>query len=157
MIKGGTWTEINAEANKILIKKYAEAGIEECEIHIPGKCYRNTTLGFAHRHKRDWYKACPELLSEMSETVLACTPCHQIIEPDAKLTKQVFQKLRPRTVNKKVDPEIGGCNMPKINKPIKALKQKSKKADWMREHKCIHCHKTLSGLYCSCGQLSVKI
>lgn len=150
MIKG-TWTQINEEANKILKQKYAESGIEECEIHIPGKCFRNTTLGFAHRHKREWYKAMPELLSEMSETVLACTPCHQAIEHNEKLTKMVFQRLRPRSVTKIMD------SMPtKSKKPTKALAKKGKKVDWMRPHKCIHCGRNLSGLLCQCGQLSTK-
>lgn len=148
--KHGKWSQINAEANRILKQKYAEAGIEECEVRIPNKCLRNTTLAYAHRHKREFYKACPELLSEMSETVLACSACHQAIEYSETLTKQVFRSLRPRSISK-IQPMTK-----KIEKPTKALAQKSKKADWMKPHKCIHCHKTLSGLFCSCGNLSIK-
>ena len=152
MIKAGTWTEINQEANKILKEKYQEAGIEECEIKIPGKCWRNKFLGFAHRFKRSYYKDHPDQLSEMSHTVLACTPCHQAIEYDEKLTLAVFKKLRPQ---KFTNSAVENITM-KSNKP-KAMATKAKKADWMRQHACIHCHKPTSMLICEkCGELSIK-
>lgn len=152
MKKEISWTEINTEANKILVKKYGEAGIEECELGLPG-CTRNTKLGFAHRHKRDWYKAMPELLSEMSETVLACTNCHGKIEYSEKMTKQAFTKLRPRATVKMMNETM----TTKVSTPKKALAKKAKKADWMRPHKCIHCGRHLAGLLCQCGQLSMKV
>lgn len=148
----GVVMEINKAANEKLKQQFFEAGIDECEVKIPGKCWRNNALSFAHKHKRIWYRACPELLSSMSEVILACTPCHQVLEVNEKLTLQVFKRLRPKTTT-----------MPKPSryeekKPTfgKKPKDRTKKADWMRPHKCIHCHRVLTGLLCSCGELSTK-
>lgn len=140
----GIITKRNIVANKKLKKQYEEAGIEQCEIGFDG-CWRNNALGFVHKHKRIWYRACPDLLYAMSETLLGCTPCHQKLEFDEKLTLETFKRLRPKQKS-----------MTTNKKPISKREEKrSKKPDWMREHKCKHCHKILTGLLCSCGQLSV--
>jgi hypothetical protein len=34
------------------------------------------------------------LLATFNQTVLACVPCHTIIEKDAKLTEDLFLRLR---------------------------------------------------------------
>jgi len=52
-------------------------------------------LGFAHRHKRRWYKGKdPSLLDDFNQTVLACQPCHEKIEYDKELTQEMFMRLR---------------------------------------------------------------
>ena len=84
-----------AKARKKLKVIYEEKGITTCELRFKGKCWRNNALSFAHRHKRKWYLDHPELLGEFKQTVLACIPCHDIIEDDKELTEEVFKKLRP--------------------------------------------------------------
>jgi hypothetical protein len=86
--------KINLKANKILKDKFTELGIGYCEIQLPG-CMGTFGLSFAHRHKRMWYRSQPELLSSIDQVVLSCASCHQKIEQDAKLTEEVFERLRP--------------------------------------------------------------
>ena len=93
MKRVGRRTKINIAANKILKEKYLKLGIERCEIRLSG-CLPDFALGFAHRHKRVWYYSCPELLSEVKETLLSCPNCHAKIEVDKQLTEEVFQRLR---------------------------------------------------------------
>lgn len=51
--------------------------------------------GAAHRHKRRWYYNKPvEALWDLNQWVPACTNCHNAIEFDANLTKQLFLELR---------------------------------------------------------------
>lgn len=83
-----------AKARKKLKVIYEEKGITKCELRF-GCCWKNNALSFAHRHKRNWYLDKPELLGEFKQTVLACIPCHDIIEDDKELTEEVFKKLRP--------------------------------------------------------------
>lgn len=90
----GKRTKINLAANRILKQKYLEAGIERCEVKL-FKCMLGFALSFAHRHKRNWYYDCPELLSSMEETVLACASCHSKMESNKVLTEETFKRLRP--------------------------------------------------------------
>ena len=72
---------------------YLEKGITSCELRFAG-CWGDNALGFAHKHKRSWYRGQDHKLSEFDQTILACTPCHQKIEFDKKLTEECFDKLR---------------------------------------------------------------
>lgn len=72
---------------------YRDKDISTCEIRFGG-CMNNMFLGFAHRHKRRWYKHDPELLHDFNQTVLACAACHEKIEYDKELTKDTFRRLR---------------------------------------------------------------
>jgi hypothetical protein len=67
---------------------------------------------------------------------------HDDIESDKEATEKLFIKLR------------GILPMKSKNTKLKATQNKGKKADWMKPHKCF-CGKTLSGLLCSCGKLSI--
>jgi len=76
-----------------LKKIYEEKGVTTCELRLPG-CLNYMYLGFAHRHKRRWYKLKPELLDDYNQTVLACVKCHERIEYDKELTATQFRRLR---------------------------------------------------------------
>lgn len=78
-----------------LKKEYEEKGITTCELKFVD-CWVHNALGFAHRHKRSFYNTWPELLGSFDETILACNPCHQKIEYDKKLAKEMFYKLRSK-------------------------------------------------------------
>lgn len=91
-------TEVNRQANKILGKLYLELGITTCE--IKGEhCTGRVACGWAHRHKRNWYwergKDPLALLSSITQTILACTNCHNSIEFDKEKTELIFARLRP--------------------------------------------------------------
>lgn len=92
--KVGKIGKINAQANRKLRKLYeSQMDSLRCEV-LRSKCTGNMFLGFAHRHKRIWYRSRPELLASMNQTVIACTNCHMELEADKELTAQVFMKLR---------------------------------------------------------------
>lgn len=84
----------NIDANKILKKLYLEAGITSCELQFDG-CCGNGFLSFAHKEKRERHRSYPEKLADINETLLACVPCHEIIEKDRELTLKMFNNLRP--------------------------------------------------------------
>ncbi|MCG3203939.1 MAG: hypothetical protein KCHDKBKB_00616 [Elusimicrobia bacterium] len=83
----------NQESNRKLKNTYYLKGISTCEIHFPG-CAYNNFLTFAHRHKRRDYYGKPEMLHSFNQTLLACVNCHNKIEYDKNLTKQMFLELR---------------------------------------------------------------
>ena len=91
--KIGKYGKRNLAANRKLKDNYAGSGITECEIQLDG-CTYGFGLGFAHKHKRSWYYDKLELLSSIEETVIACSNCHAQMEVNAKLTKEVFKRLR---------------------------------------------------------------
>ena len=70
---------VGGMATSKLKKIYEEKGITHCEIKLP-ECQNYMFLGFAHRHKRRWYKFNPSLLDDFNQTVLACAMCHDTIE-----------------------------------------------------------------------------
>lgn len=61
-------------------------------------------LSFAHRHKRVWYRSCPELLSDFNQVLLLCIPCHEEIEYSTEKTESIFMLKRgEETVKKTLD------------------------------------------------------
>ncbi len=92
--KIGKIGKINIEANRKLKEIYEDKGITRCELGFQG-CARDNFLSFAHRHKREWYRNKPELLSDFNQTILSCITCHEIIEISKGLTEKVFNHLRP--------------------------------------------------------------
>ena len=99
MKKIGKIGKVNQKVNKRLKQMYEEIGIRDCEINLSG-C-DNWFLQFVHRHKRNWYKEqtgsleeLEDALSSYYQTCLGCNHCHQIIEKDAKLTSEVFARIR---------------------------------------------------------------
>lgn len=95
--------------------------ITTCEINIEGRCVHNNFLGFAHRHERDFFNDCPELLFDFTQVLLACQPCHDYIDTHRDEREKIFMQKR------------GKENKPE-NKVVK-----SKKADWMKPRICKHC------------------
>lgn len=65
------WMRVRAR----LKRKFAALGITSCELGYAG-CWKDEALGFAHGRKRRHLKE-----NEIEDlTVLACGPCHEIIE-----------------------------------------------------------------------------
>lgn len=89
----GKITDINREANRKLVRIYVDKDIRSCELRFDG-CTNNAFLGFAHRHKRIFYRDWPEGLADFNQTILACTNCHGQIEFDSELSEEMFNKLR---------------------------------------------------------------
>lgn len=85
------WDTVRAD----LKKRFAAAGITECELKRPG-CWRNNGLGFAHSLKRRNITN-PENLREV---VLACNVCHDQIEalPELDMMGVVVTVIRARKV-----------------------------------------------------------
>lgn len=79
----------------ILIPTFIERGVKVCELRLMG-CLGGAFTGFAHRHKRVSYYRQPEMLGNLNQVVLACSNCHQKIENDKNLTKEIFFHLRGR-------------------------------------------------------------
>lgn len=145
-------TELNVIANKILKKKYDELGINHCEIgqyfnylEVFKNCWK-VRQGYAHDKDRDEFNQDPEELFTVKHTLSACNHCHAIIDRDKKLRFLLFKQLR------------GTMKEPKT-KLLDRTRQKfkSKKADWMVDHKCLSCKAIVSSLICpKCNRLSVK-
>lgn len=77
MIKAGKKTlEWEKVRRTELIPQFEEWGITTCEIKIEGVCWNNNALGFAHTLKRRDITT-PE---QLRRVVLACNPCHDIVE-----------------------------------------------------------------------------
>ena len=95
MKKIGKYGQINRNSNIHLKWLYTDYGITNCELRYKD-CTMNNFLGFAHRHKRDFYKSKgkQELLASFKHTILACNNCHDIIEDNKELTEEVFNNLR---------------------------------------------------------------
>jgi len=89
--KGKRTLEWERERKKLKIE-YAQKGITTCEIRLED-CWNNNALSFAHRHNRVWYYTRPEKLGDFMETLLACVPCHNIIDKNEQLKDDIF-KLR---------------------------------------------------------------
>jgi len=89
-MKRGT---VNQRARKHIADYCRTNNITRCEIKL--KVCMGEAGGAAHRHKRRWYYDKPiEALWDINQWLPACAHCHEIIEFDADLTKQVFLKLR---------------------------------------------------------------
>lgn len=89
MRKVGKIGKININSNRKLKKLFEEKNIVRCEV-----CGSTYMLSFAHRHKRVWYRSCPDLLSSFNQVLLLCIPCHEKIEYDTEATKELFLKKR---------------------------------------------------------------
>lgn len=77
-----------------MISEKCEAiGLNYCEVQADDKCSGFLFLAPAHKHKRIHYKSAEELAA-YNEWICACTNCHNIIEDDRELTKDVFKRLR---------------------------------------------------------------
>lgn len=131
-------------ANKEIKRICDEKLIHSCEIKLNSNCWGSNELHPAHKHKRIWYRSCPEMLSDYSQWILSCPYCHEQIEHNRKITLETFKRLRPKT------------KMPKSTYKSKVTKKKGNKPDWARLHRCKHCKTMLSGLLCTkCGNLSI--
>ena len=95
MKKIGKVGKRNQQALHTLTALYQEEGIYSCEAKLPG-CMGQMFTGFAHRHKRHWYYPVDkwELLEDINQTILCCQVCHDQIENNKDLTRQVFDRLR---------------------------------------------------------------
>jgi len=89
MRQTGKIGKINREANKTLKKLYEEMGTTVCE-----RCGGSFGLSWHHRHKRVWYRSCPEKLSEHAQTILLCAYCHNALEYEKDATRALFNELR---------------------------------------------------------------
>jgi len=85
---------INLEANKKLKELFTEKEITRCEL-----CQSPFMLSWHHRHKRLFYRSCPELLSSFNQVVLLCAKCHDEAERDKEYTKDIFMKLRGEEID----------------------------------------------------------
>jgi hypothetical protein len=99
-MKKGKWTKLWEKERAKLKKEFEEKGICYCELGFDD-CFRNNFLGFAHRHKRIFYRSSPELLGDFNQVILACQNCHDIIEKDRIKTEEEFLKLRGEEFDKK--------------------------------------------------------
>ena len=95
--KKGKIGNANTKARKIIATIAEEKGLNYCELRF-NNCTGYLYLAPAHRHKRNWYKGNVELLSDFKQWICACSPCHAIIEPNAKLTEEVFIRLRGKEI-----------------------------------------------------------
>lgn len=87
--KTKAWNDVRAE----LKPKFFAVGITSCEIKRPSICWRNNALTFAHPDKRIRVK--PEHLHIV---ILACTPCHQWVEPRKDMPDIVAGIIKNRKV-----------------------------------------------------------
>lgn len=143
----------NIAANKKLNKEYKSRGLFHCEIGaffkyqgVFADCWK-IRQSYCHRLDRIEYRGDMEDLGKFEETIGGCIHCHTIIDKpeNAELKEKLFVALRPKDkMAKKIS----------IKCP---QKKSSKKADWMREHKCVNCGRLVSSLICSsCGEWSMK-
>lgn len=95
MLKIGKIGKINILANRYIKSMFLSLGICFCEV-----CGTDYMLTFAHRHKRVWYRSCPELLHHITHVLLLCAKCHAAIEYDKDGTEKLFMKLRGAEVCK---------------------------------------------------------
>jgi hypothetical protein len=118
-----------------LIEIYFEKGITRCE-----NCNSKFYLDFHHRPKR----STQEAVHDFEHTRLLCQVCHDHFEYNEEDDIKLFEKPRG------FDPKF------KIDFMQEKEKNKSKKADWQRPHKCKHCKIETSLLIChNCGKMSV--
>jgi len=134
----GKITKINVIASKKAKQTLEAHGITRCE--VTGS---TNFLTIAHRFGRVYYRHMPELLWDINHIALLRQDIHTGIEGNDEETEKLFIKLR------------GKLPMTSINTKSKVKQKKGNKPNWMKPHKCCHCHKILSGLLCSCGKLSI--
>lgn len=74
MLGKGKKTKAWERSRQKLKKEFLEKGITTCEIRMYG-CFNDNFLGFAHIDKRRFLTD-----EELMKVVLACQPCHDIVE-----------------------------------------------------------------------------
>ena len=83
----------NQEANKINYGRFKKMGIDRCEL-----CGGTFGLAVAHKERREFYRACPELLYDLKQTALLCVNCHDKLDDRSQTTKaesdKTFDTLR---------------------------------------------------------------
>lgn len=86
MIKAGKKTKAWNKARKELKVEFEKLGITTCEIRFT-HCWFNNALSFAHTRKR-------RNVRDLKRVVLACVPCHSIIEawPEEKM-EEFLEKI----------------------------------------------------------------
>jgi len=95
LIRQGKVSRNNYLARKKIAKIAEELNIDHCEIGLDG-CKEYYMLAPAHRHRREWYRADVDKLSDYNEWICACTNCHEKIDNDESLKEKVFKDLRPQ-------------------------------------------------------------
>ena len=83
-------TEMNRKALAINQKNLAH--IDYCEASLPG-CQGFCARTIAHRKKRRHYRTVEELTDPKEVAVIGAW-CHEQMERDAKLTDEVFRRIR---------------------------------------------------------------
>ena len=132
-LKIGKKTRDWINAKPKLIKTYEKKGITSCE-----NCNGKFALSFHHRPSR----ASQRAVHDFKHTRLLCWECHPFFEQNEEADKKLFAK--PRGYNLK-------------NKIMTRREKKSKKADWQRPHKCVHCKTITSMIIChNCNKVSMK-
>jgi len=91
--KVGTQGRKNADANKKIAELWAYHGIDYCEADFPHEC-ASFALTNAHRHKRHWYYAQPELLADFNQVARLCVTSHQYLEFKPEENEAFFNRLR---------------------------------------------------------------
>ena len=91
------------EREKLKVK-FLSWGITSCELRYPGTCWGDSALGFAHAKKRRFLKP-----HELGHVILACNPCHDILESlGADLMKaEVDATISARKKNLKKSIDVG--------------------------------------------------
>ena len=116
-----------------LTRVYGVFGITCCE-----NCGSRYMLSFHHRPKRSTQKA----VHDFDHTRLLCAECHSFFEKNNFEDSMLFANSRGYHMKDKISTKN---------------KNKPKKADWEKEHKCIHCKEQVSFLICpKCGHMSIK-
>jgi hypothetical protein len=81
-------------ARRVLKTKFGAAGIITCELGYRG-CWHDNALSFAHARKRLDLQP-----GELSEVILACTPCHDVLE---RMPKPVMYQAVQKVINSRKD------------------------------------------------------
>lgn len=89
------WNWIRQNVVKPMFRTKGIDYCEACEIDPDPRC-KGFALGFAHRHKRIYYKNKnnEDLLGDFKQVALLGQWCHQKIEHDREKTEKLFMKLR---------------------------------------------------------------
>lgn len=92
MIKLGKKTKAWDKARKELKIEFEQKGITTCELRFDG-CWVSNWLSFAHIDKRN--NLAPD---ELYSVVLACVPCHQVVErwPRLKMREYLENIIKNR-------------------------------------------------------------
>lgn len=93
LIRQGKVSKNNALARARIAEIAEEKGLDRCELGLEG-CLEYYTLAPAHRHRREFYRASVEALSDYNNWVILCVNCHEHMDDDENYKEEVFKKLR---------------------------------------------------------------